>query len=418
MAQKYNRWLILLAAIVINICIGSAYAWSVFATPLGKLFGWSAPVVAMAFTVNNAISPIPMILGGFIQDRKGAKYNTIIGGILFGLGLILTAYVQTPTQLYITYGVIAGLGVGIAYSGTIANTVKFFPDKRGLAAGLATAGYGSGATIVAPIASSLIINQGVLTTFKLLGVVFLTIILLGSIFIKRAPVGYKPEGWEPKAQVNLAKPAAIDKKWTEMLQDPRWYVLACMFVVGTLSGLMIIAHASPIGQEIFKLTPQVAALYVSLIAIANTLGRIVWGWVSDKIGRYNTLTILYAVAAAMLFVLANVTTPFGFAISAMGIGLCYGGAMGIFPSIVSENYGNKNFGVNYGITFAAFGIAAFYGPQIAAKVKMANHGNYSQAFYIALALSLVGIILTTIYRMLDKRVKSAESSKLAGNVAK
>ena len=411
MEQTYNRWAILAAAIVVNICIGSQYAWSVFAMPLGKHFGWDAATVAMAFTITFATGPIVMICAGILVDRKGARFNIVLGGILFGVGMFLVGFISTPAMLYLAFSIIAGVGAGTTYAGNINNTVKFFPDKRGLATGLQAAGYGAGAIIAAPLASSLIIDHGVLNTFKYLGAAFFVIILLCTLVIRRAPAGYCPEGWAPPAQTNPAFGKA-DKNWMEMIQDVRWWVIFCMFAVGTLSGMMIIAHASPIGQTMFGLTPQVAALFVSVIALFNLCGRIGFGSLSDKIGRYNTLTIMYVLAAVVLMIITNTSSIAGFAIAGMGVGAVFGGLQAIFPSMIAENYGVKNVGVNYGITFIGLGVAAFFGPRIAAKVSIANNGDYTQAFYIAMLASIVGIVLTFVYRVLDKRHKAAEKAAL------
>ncbi|MBP2637912.1 MAG: yhjX 3 [Firmicutes bacterium] len=402
--QKYNRWLILVAAVIINICIGTLYAWSVFALPLGKTFGWAATSIALAFTINHALSPVAMIGGGYIQDRLGPKANVIIGGIMFGVGLFITGFVSSVEMLYITYSVLAGIGGGCVYSGTLGNTVKFFPDKRGLASGLVAAGYGSGATIVAPIASSLIASLGVLTTFKILGAVFFVVIMLCSLLIKNAPEGFKPEGWNPPVAVNTPKPAACDMVWTQMLRDVTWWVVLVMLTCGALSGLMITAFASPIGQQMFKLSPMDAALFVSLVAVSNSLGRIIFGAVSDKIGRSNTIMIMYIISALGMLNLAVTTAVAGFAISAIGVGAVFGGFMSTMPSIISERYGLKNFGVNYGITFIGFSLAAIFGPMTAATVRQST-GTYEQAFWIALGLNIVGLVFAFVFRTLDKRSK-------------
>ncbi|HEY3424004.1 MAG TPA: OFA family MFS transporter, partial [Negativicutes bacterium] len=342
--QKYNRWLILVAAIIINICIGTLYAWSVFALPLGKLFGWPATAIAFAFTINHGLSPVAMIGGGYIQDRLGSKANIYIGGLMFTIGLFLSGFVSSIGMLYITYSTLAGIGGGVVYAGTIGNTVKFFPDKRGLASGLIAAGYGSGAMLVAPIASAMIIDNGVLATFKVLGAVFFVVILLCSFLIKRAPAGFKPEGWQPKVEANAPKPVAADIVWNQMLRDRTWWVILFMLLCGALSGLMITAFASPIGQLMFKLTPMDAAYFVSLVAISNALGRICFGAISDRIGRSNTIMIMYTVSALCMLNLSLTNSIVGFAISGIGIGAVFGGFMSTMPTIITERYGLKNFG--------------------------------------------------------------------------
>ncbi|MDT8899829.1 OFA family MFS transporter [Anaeroselena agilis] len=406
--QKYNRWLILVAAIVTNLCIGTLYAWSVFALPLGKLFGWSAAAIGLAFTINHGLSPVAMIGGGYVQDRLGSRANILIGGLMFTVGFFLTGFVNKVGLLYITYSTLAGIGGGVVYAGTLGNTVKFFPDKRGLASGLVAAGYGCGAMLFAPVASALIIKYGVMATFKILGAAFFVVLAITINIIKKAPPGYKPEGWEPKPEAGAPKANIPDVMWYNMLKDKTWWVILIMLLCGALSGLMITAFASPIGQLMFKLTPMDAAFFVSLVAISNALGRIGFGSLSDKIGRSNTIAIMYVVSALSMLNLSMTSSVAGFAVSGIGVGAVFGGFMGTMPPIISERYGLKNFGVNYGITFIGFSLAAIFGPMTAATVRMST-GSYQNAFYIALAISVLGLVCAFIYRALDKSEKAAKA---------
>ena len=403
--EHYNRWLILIAAIIINICIGTLYAWSVFAMPLGKLFGWAPPALALVFTINHGLSPVAMIGGGYLQDKLGSKTTIIVGGLMFTIGLFLSGYVSQVGMLYLTYSALAGIGGGVIYAGNIGNTVKFFPDKRGLAAGLCAAGYGCGAMLVAPIASALIINYGVLNTFQILGTAFFIIIAICIMFIKKAPAGYKPAGWTPPVvAATAAQPAGNDSKWTQMISEGIWWVVMIMLFCGAMSGLMVLAHASPIGQIMFKLTPMNAAFFVSIITLANALGRVGFGALSDRIGRSNTIMIMYIVSALSMLNLAFTTSVAGFVASGVGCGAVFGGFMGTMPTIISDRYGLKNFGVNYGITFIGFSLAAIFGPLTAAKVRVAT-GNYEQAFWIALGINVVGFVFAYIFRTMDVKSK-------------
>ncbi|AIQ42885.1 OFA family MFS transporter [Paenibacillus sp. FSL R7-0297] len=398
---QLNRWRILIASAIINICVGAIYAFSIFALPLTKVFDVSMPDIMMAFTINAAISPIPMILGGKLVDKGGARKAIFIGGAMFGIGFILSGLATAPWMLYITYGVITGIGQGIVYSSTIGNSVKLFPDKRGLAAGIVTAGYGGGTIVIAPIANALISGQGVQPALIMLGAVFLVIILSLGLLVRPAPAGYAPEGWTPPA-AGAAK-GGVNVQWHEMIKKPLFYVIACLFLIGALSGMMVTANASVIGQKMFGLSAAAAALYVSLYSLSNCIGRVFWGAVSDKIGRVKCLLMIYLVIAAMMLTIALSTSIAGFAVAIAGIGLCFGGTMGIFPSIVGEKFGMKYYGVNYGVTFIGYSGAAFFGPRIAGKVAAANDGMFTNAFYIALVISLVGFALTFVYKAMDKQ---------------
>lgn len=389
-----NRWVVLAASVVINLCIGASYAWSVFQKPLVDWFGWSTSETSLAFALSLGIVPLPMIIGGRIQDRIGPMKVIFIGGLLFGAGTIGTGFARSVNMLYATYGILGGLGVGAIYACTVANTVKFFPDKRGLASGLIAAGFGSGAVLFAPLASWLIELYGVLATFKILGTMYLIVILGLSFLIKTAPSGYAPEGWTAPAGSIIS--TAADKNWRQMLADPKFYVLWCVYALGTISGLMLIAHASPLAQEIIHLSPQTAAVTVSVLAMANMSGRILWGWVSDRIGRLPTVVAMFVLGAFAMATLAAVSGLTGFVVVLIIVGLCFGGFLGIFPSITADAFGPKNLGMNYGIMFTAFGFAGVVGPRLAATFKELHQGNYTYAMLIAAALSVVGIVLTLL----------------------
>jgi MFS transporter, OFA family, oxalate/formate antiporter len=413
MNVELNRWRILIASTLINICVGAIYAFSIFALPLTNVFNATMPEIMMAFTINAAISPIPMILGGKLVDKGGAKKAIILGGSMFGIGFILSGLVTAPWMLYITYGLLTGMGQGIVYSATIGNSVKLFPDKRGLASGIVTAGYGGGTVLIAPIANALITSNGVQSALITLGIAFLVVILSCSFLVKPCPVGYIPNGWTPPAAAGGNK-ASINIPWNEMIKKPIFYVIASLFLIGALSGMMVTSNASVIGQTMFGLTAASAALYVSLYSLSNCLGRVFWGAISDKIGRTKCLMVIYLVIAAMMLTIALSTSVAGFAVAIVGIGLCFGGTMGIFPSLVGEKFGMKYYGVNYGVTFIGYSGAAFFGPRIANSVAAANNGMFTNAFYIALVISLIGFLLTFVFKAMEnKNQKGAGFTKAA-----
>ncbi|EHJ55960.1 hypothetical protein HMPREF9318_01758 [Streptococcus urinalis FB127-CNA-2] len=400
MTHSINRWQVLIASTAILVCTGAIYAFSVFAGPLSAQTGWTMPQIMLAFAINSAIGPIPMILGGYLVDKGFVKWTIAIGAILFALGFFLTGLVTTPAMLYLTYGLMAGLGQGFAYSGALSNTLRLFPDKRGLASGVLTAGMGFASVIASPIASHLIEAHNAKFAFRLIGLVYLVVVVIASLLIKPAPAGYKPKGWNPPTQ---SRQGAINKTWTEMLKTPIFYVIISMFFIGAFSGLMIASQASPIGQSMFGLSVGTAALYVSLYSISNSSGRFIWGTVSDKIGRSKTLMIIFSVVTAALLVLTIVPGKIGFTIGIIGLGICFGGVMGVFPSIVMENYGPANQGVNYGIVFSGYSLAAFFAPRVAVQMASANKGDYSHAFYVAIILAFIGLGLNILYLKMHKK---------------
>ena len=394
MKETFNRWRILVASTAILLCTGAVYSFSVFAGPLSSSTGWSMSDIMLAFAINSAIGPIPMILGGYLVDKGYVKWTIALGALPFASGFYLTGYANSPAMLYLTYGLMAGLGQGFAYSGALSNSLRLFPDKRGLASGILTGGMGFAAVIASPVASNLIQQQDAFFAFRTIGLVYIVVIICAIFFIKAAPSGYQPAGWKAPVQT---KQGPTNKNWKQMLQSPLFYIIISMFFVGAFSGLMIASQASPIGQSMFGLSAGTAALYVSLYSIANSSGRFIWGSLSDKIGRSKTLLIIYSVIVLALFSLTIVPGQLGFTLGIIGLGICFGGVMGVFPSIVMENYGPANQGVNYGIVFTGYSLAAFFAPKVAVQMAMANNGNYSVAFYVAIALAFIGLMLTIFY---------------------
>lgn len=406
MNKSMNRWQVLIASTAILLCTGAVYAFSVFAGPLSATKGWSMAEIMLAFTINSAISPIPMILGGFLTDKGLSKWSITIGGILFGLGFFLTGIVTSPAMLYLTYGLIGGLGQGLAYSGCLSNTIKLFPDKKGLASGIITAGIGGAAIIAAPIGNYFIETQNVLYAFRMLEIIYLVVVLIASFFIKEAPVNFKPTGWTPQTK-NGSK--VVNKNWLAMLRSPYFYLIFMMLLTGAFSGLMIASNASVIGQQMFKLSATTAAFYVSLYSLSNCAGRVIWGSVSDKLGRNSTLNIILSVIILAFIVLVTLHSQIGFALGIIVLGLCFGGVMGVFPPLVMENFGPKNQGTNYGIVFVGYSAAAFIAPKIAVNMANANGGNFSKAFYVAIAVALIGLVTNFIYLQMKKKMTKQQN---------
>ena len=407
MSLTKKRWIILAASCLINLCIGSLYAWSVFATPmaayLSSVTGSEVAGLAIIFTIANAVGPITMISGGFINDKIGPKWVIFIGGILFGLGMIVSGFAKSIGMLLLTYGLGVGLGVGMVYGCTVSNSVKFFPDKRGLVGGIATASYGISSVIIPIVANALIDNFDVTTAFKILGAAMLVIICVSAFFIQTCPKGFKPEGWEPPAPKAGAK-APVDKDWKAMLKDPIFYVMILMLCCGAFSGLMVTSQASPVAQNMIGMTAAEAAVAVSVLAMFNTLGRILAGFISDKIGSVNTILGVFLVSAlglGLLFISGEGSVA-TFYIGICIVGLCFGSIMGIYPGFTASQFGARNNSVNYGIMFIGFAAAGYFGPTIMSSIY-ASAGAYQAAFLAAMALAAAGAILSFVYRRLSAK---------------
>ena len=382
-----NRWLILAACIIINLCLGAGYAWSVFQGPLVELFGFSAAKATLAFSISFGMGPVGMILFGPILDKRGPRLITFLGGLLFGLGFIMTSFMKSLGWLYLSYGLISGLGIGMAYGATIATTVTLFPDKRGLASGLNAAGFGSGAIVFAPVAANLIQLYGVLSAFRILGIAILIIICTCSLILS-----------VPKKEGGERRVSERDKRPSEMLRTASFWVLWFIYIMGSISGMMIIGHASPISQDHLGFTLALATAIVSIVSLSNTLGRILWGSISDRFDRYAVVSMMFGVSTIGLLIMFAHIHPYFSVVGVILIALCYGGFLGIFPGITVENFGEAFNGTNYGFMFTACGIAAAVGPVLAASVKEANNGDYSMAFLVAAGLNIIGLALMMIFR--------------------
>ena len=398
-----RRWVILTACCLINLCIGSLYAWSVFAGPLlEKLNGLGANLTSLSivFTIANAVGPITMIGGGFINDRIGAKWVIFIGGIMFGLGMALSGRVSSLSMLIVTYGLLVGLGIGLVYGATVSNSVKFFPDKKGLAGGLTTAFYGMSSIIMPPIAVRLLNAAGITKGFLILGIIMGVIICVSAFFIDKCPDGFLPDGYVPPV---TQKKGAGDKDWKGMLSSPVFYVMILMLLCGAFSGLMVTSSASAVSREMLSISAEQAAIVVSMVALFNTFGRIAAGSLSDKLGSVNTILISFVLAlVGQLAVYISNGSVVLFYVGLALIGFCFGSMMGIYPGFTASQFGSKYNSVNYGIMFVGFALAGYFGPTIMSSLHTST-GEYKMAFLVAAGLSVAGLLLNFVFRAMQKK---------------
>ena len=409
--KKVNRWVILIASCLINLCIGSVYAWSIFASPMAvHLSGVTGTEItpaqlAIVFTVANLLGPVTMITGGKINDTLGPRMVLLAGGVMFAAGLILSGFAKSVGMLILGYGIIAGLGLGFAYGCTISNSVKFFPDKKGLIGGICTASYGLSSVLLPPIATALIEKLGITSTFKVLGIAFGVIVCGASLFVQKCPPGYAPEGYV--AQTGSAVAAPVDKDWKEMLKSPVFYVMLAILLCGAFSGMMCISQAASIAQGMIGMSVSLSATAVSVLALFNAAGRILAGRLSDVIGRIHTLSLGCLVEVAGLFCLfccREGSIGLFFAGIAM-VGIAFGTFMGVYPGFTADQFGTKNNSVNYGIMFIGFAAAGYLGP-VTMKNIYGQTGAYKMAFLVAIAIGVLGLLLTLMISTLLKREKT------------
>ncbi len=409
MDTAINRWGILAAACLINLCLGSIYAWSVFAAPMAAHLGLATGDLAIVFIIANGVGPITMIFGGKITGRIGAARVIQIGGAMFGLGIALSGYSGSLGALILWYSLVSGLGLGMAYGCVITNTLRFFPDKRGLVGGVLTAVYGLSSVLVPPIANGLIASFGVLAAFKIVGLAFLVIIGGASLVTRQAPADYRPEGWTPSAvQATTLK---ANKDWREMLRDPVFYTMITLLMCGAFYGLMIISQASPIAQNLIGVTPAVAAVCVSVLALFNMAGRIVAGYISDHFGRVNTLTVMLAISIVGFVLMMNAGQGqlWLFMTALSIIGISFGSFMGIFPGFTADQFGARHNGVNFGIMFIGFAVSGLLSPTVLNAIHRAQ-GSYCYGFVACIALAVLGLALTCLYRRQTAKAAAAATA--------
>ncbi|MBR3384711.1 MAG: MFS transporter, partial [Atopobiaceae bacterium] len=315
------------------------------------------------------------------------------GGLLFGAGMVASGFATSVTWLIVSYGLGVGLGVGMVYGATVSNSVKFFPDRRGLAGGVATASYGASSVLVPPIANALAVSFGITRAFVAIGIAMLVVIEVSSLVIRACPADFAPKGWEPPAVRPGAGP--VDLSWRQMLRTSRFWMMLSMLLCGAFSGLMITSQASPVAQDMVGMDASIAALVVSVLAVFNMLGRIVAGTLSDRLGVVGTIRLVFCVSLAglALLVIAGSGAAVPFVAGVCLVGFSFGSVMGVYPGFTASQFGAHDNSVNYGIMFCGFALAGFFGPTIMSLLHAAM-GSFPPAFLVAAALSAVGLVLT------------------------
>ena len=310
MSLTKKRWWILFASCLINLCVGSIYAWSVFALGMSEhfslLYGREISVadLAIVYTVATSIGPVTMISGGWFNDKFGPKKLVLVGGIMFGLGMFLSGFATSIFSLLLSYGILAGLGLGMVYGTTISTAVKFFPDKKGMAGGIITAFYGLSSVILPPIITILIEKYNITFTFKLVGIIFLVVVSIASFFLETCPADFVPEGYV----ASVTNGTNIEgKDWKQMLASKEFYFMITLLMLGAFAGMMVISQASGIARNLVGMDKMMAATAVSVLALFNVCGRVLAGSISDKLGRINTLRIASVIAIVLGFLLKVMT---------------------------------------------------------------------------------------------------------------
>jgi OFA family oxalate/formate antiporter-like MFS transporter len=417
-----KRWGIAMAAIVMQLCLGTVYAWSVFKKPLIGAHGWGETETQLTFMIFMFTIGCAAAFGGTLVDKKGPKFVATVGGILFGAATLLSGVADQMGSLpllYLSYGIIGGLGNGFCYVTPIATLIRWFPDKRGLVTGLAVMGFGFGAFFMGKIAPAMIIAykggltaSGVAQTFYIWGVIFLILVIGAAQLFKNPPAGWLPAGFTPSAS---SVSAADSLTFGEAVKTSQWWMLWGMLFLNVSAGLGLISQLSPLAQEYYKaliIDPTILAnpealtkalavaggTVVSISAIFNGLGRLFWARMSDTIGRKGVFGFMFASQAVIYLLVAMgvISSYWLFLVAACYLLACYGGGFATMPAFAADNFGPGYIGKVYGFMLTAWACAGIIGPLAFAKFK-------AQSLYIAAALLCIGFVLSIGFKKRESR---------------
>jgi OFA family oxalate/formate antiporter-like MFS transporter len=392
-----NRWVIAAAGVVMQVALGAVYAWSVFRIPLTKSFGWTISEVTLTFTIAIFVLGLAAFAGGLWMRRAGPRTVALTAGVLYGLGVFLASLSGGRLWwLYGSYGVIAGVGLGLGYIVPVATLVKWFPDQRGRITGLAVAGFGAGALITAPIATRLIATVGVLQTFAILGAAYFVAVTGGALFMRNPPDGYRPAGWTPSATQRQQR-AARAFTLGEAIRSWQWYGLWTLLFLNTTAGIAVISQAAPMFQEITRISAARAASIVGIVSIANGAGRLLWAWLSDLAGRRAVFLAMFLLQAIIFWLLPSAHSLTLFAALTVGVLLCYGGGFGTMPAFAADYFGAEHVGSIYGLMLTAWGVAGVAGPTLIATLRQRS-GGYDSALRLIAGLMLASAIIPLLVK--------------------
>jgi OFA family oxalate/formate antiporter-like MFS transporter len=404
--SKTNRWGLAAAGFLMQMALGAVYAWSVFRIPLARQFHWSIEQVTLTFTVSIFVLGVAAFFGGLWLNKKGPRVVALTGGFLYGLGVFLASFSANKLWwLYLSYGVIGGIGVGFAYIVPIAVLVKWFPDRRGLITGIAVGGFGAGALVTAPVATHLIQSVGVLRTFAILGIGYVVVTVATGYFMQNPPAGWRPEGWTPSS-TQTAQRSARDYTLGDALKTWQWWALWALLFLNTSAGISIISQESPMFQEIGKATAIVAAGMVGVASIGNAAGRVFWAWISDAITRRGTFITMFVLQVGLFWIMPSLSSTAILTIVSFLILMCYGGGFGTMPAFAADYFGSKNVGPIYGLMLTAWGTASAFGPLLVAHMRQSS-GSYASGLHVIAGIMAVSALLPALVR--PPNGKQAES---------
>lgn len=397
-----DGWKVVFAGLCINLTIGVLYSWSVIKSALVQQMGWTSSEASLPYAVAIVVWAITQLFAGTVQDKIGPRKVVTLGAILTGLGLVLSSFVNSVSALIVTYGILVGSGIGFAYASITPPALKWFhASKKGMVTGIVVTGMGLASLYIAPITSMLLGNYGVSKTFFVLGLFVLIVAIPLAQLINNPPSEYIPP--TPAKVPTVNKSLSRDYCWREMVKTKQFYLLWLMFAFSSSAGLLIIGNIATIAKIQADLVK--GFYFVGLLALFNALGRPTAGFLSDKIGRVRMLMIVFIIQGINMAFFANYSTTLALSIGTALTGICYGSLLSLFPSLVSDYYGVKNFGGNYGVLYTAWGVSGTIGPIIAGVVFDLT-GTYNLAYMISAGLLAVALGVALLTKPLSTKEKS------------
>lgn len=411
-----NRWLIALSAICIHLSIGAAYAYSVYTNPLSDALGWSVASVTIAFTVMMTLGGASAAVFGKFVERSGPRKSAMVAAILFGLGQAGSGFavaIDSLTLFILSYGLLSGVGLGIGYIAPVSTLVKWFPDRRGLATGMAVLGFGTGALITAPVAASLMDSIGITTTFYILGSSYFILMSLGALYI--AP---PPEGWLP-AGMKKIDASGIKNKVRDLssltakkaVRTKHFWMLWTIMIINTSAGIMMISVASPMAQTIGGLSAAGAAVMVGLMGIFNGAGRIGWAAASDYLSRPVVFIIFFLIQLVAFLTLPSISSALIFQILIFLVVSCYGGGFSNLPAFIADLFGTKELGAIHGYLLTTWSLGGLIGPTLVSQIY-ARTGSYIPVFYVFIAFISVALVIAILLKADIRRIQKQQSAPL------
>jgi len=418
MNSEKNRWLIAASAIAIHISIGAAYAYSVYTQPLVETKGWSVASVTTAFTIMMVLGGGSAALFGKFVEKSGPRKSAMLAAILFSLGQAGSGFAISMDSLplfLLSYGLLSGLGLGIGYIAPVSTLVKWFPDKRGLATGMAVLGFGTGALVTAPVAASLIESIGISSTFYILGASYFMMMMLGASYIAPPPKGWMPKGMKEAVDAGTKKIKEDLSQATagEAVKTKHFWMLWSMMLINTSAGIMMISVASPMAQNIVGLSAGAAATMVGLMGIFNGGGRLGWAAASDYISRPKVFIIFFVIQLIAFIALPLTVSTIVFQLLIFLVVSCYGGGFSNLPAFIGDLFGTKELGAIHGYLLTTWSLGGLIGPTLVSQIYTRT-GSYIPVFYVFTGLIIIALFVSLLLnRSINKARKRRDEYEMS-----